>query len=219
MRQHPTAGAPQSSLARSSSGIVQTPIEIKRWLSELPSVEAVRPARCTGCGAASRCPGRGLGLHGHGVVRRDFWGPIEAGDTPEFHDLLIRRFRCVHCHVVLRVGPSGILPRRRYWGGAILGALALWALFGEVPEAVREAMSPWRHVSPEAERRWPSLLRWAAGADELWPLRRPLPEELLLRERASTVVRSLVARLPTLTWGPIGLEQVFAAAHGAGGRV
>ena len=173
MRQHPTAGAPQSVVAQSHPGIIQTRIDIKGWLSELPSVDAVRPARCIGCGAASRCSGRELGLHGHGVVRRDFWGTLELGDTPEFHDLLIRRFRCVHCHAVLRVGPRGILPRRRYWGGAILAALALWSLLGETPEAIREAVSPWRQVSPETGRRWPSLLRWAAGADDLWPLRRP----------------------------------------------
>ena len=206
-------------MGRSHSGIIQTRIDIKGWLSELPSVAVVRPARCIVCGAASRCPGRGLGLHGHGVVRRDFWGPLEPGDTPEFHDLLIRRFRCVHCRAVFRVGPSGILPHRRYWGGAILAALALWALFGETPEAAREAVSPWRQVSPETGPRWPSLLRWAAGADDLWPLRRPLPEELPLRERASTVVRGLVARLPALTWGPVRIEQVFAAAHGSGGRI
>ena len=183
-------------LARSSSGIIQTSIEINRWLSELPSVDEVRPARCWGCGSASRCPGRGLGLHGHGVVHRDFWGPLKAGEAPEFHDVLIRRFRCVHCHAVLRVGPRGILPHRRYWSGAILAALALWTLYEEAPKAIRETLSPWRQVSPETGARWPSLLRWAARADDLWPLRRPLPEALPAPEKASTVVRSLVARLP-----------------------
>lgn len=204
-------------LARSETGIIQTPIEIKFWLRELPSVDAVRPPRCLGCGAASRCPGRGLGLHGHGVVLRDFWGPLEVGDAPAFHELPIRRFRCVHCHTVLRVGPRGILPRRRYWGGAILGALALWAVFGQTPAATRDSMSPWRHVSPETGGRWPSLNRWAAAADDLWSLRRPLPAGLAPVERASAVVRSLVAQLPALTWGPLQLQQVFAAARGARG--
>ncbi|MEO1233954.1 MAG: hypothetical protein AAFZ18_34170, partial [Myxococcota bacterium] len=120
-------------LARSTSGIIQTSIEIKRWQRKLPSPDEVRPARCPRCGHASRCPGRGLGLHGHGVVLRDVWGPVEAGEVPRFHDVLLRRFRCVHCLTVLRVGPSGILPHRRYGGGAILAALALWTLYGEAP--------------------------------------------------------------------------------------
>ncbi|MEL6186645.1 MAG: hypothetical protein AAFU79_18655, partial [Myxococcota bacterium] len=48
-----------------------------------------------------------------------------------------------------RVGPSGILPHRRYGGGAILAALALWTLYGgEYP----------------LERRERPIRGWSAGA-------------------------------------------------------
>jgi len=184
-------------------------------------VDEVRPARCPRCGAASRRPGRPLGIHGHGLVRRDVWGPWQEGEAPRFRDVLVRRYRCLSCRTVIRVGPRGIFPRRRYGRGAIAAALALWAIFGEEPPAVREAMSPWRHVAVESEGRWASLGRWAcdARAGGLWPLWRPLPDELPAPQAAATVVRALVARLPRSTLGPIRVAEVFAAAHAEGGCV
>ncbi len=209
------------SKTRSVQGIVQSAIDIKKWLEEVPGVHEVRPARCTLCRAPSRRPGHTLGIHGHGLVRRDVWGPVEEGETPEFWDLLIRRYRCLTCLTIIRVGPRGILPRRRYGGGAIAAALALWAVFGQEPAVVRDTVSPWRHVAIETQTRWASLGRWAfaVGEGHLWPLRRRLPDGLPAHVLAATAVRALVARLPQSTMGPLRLAEVYGAAHGERGRV
>lgn len=164
-------------LARSRKGIVRTSIEIKRWIARLPEVDRVRPAQCPACGAPSRVPGRPLGIHGHGAVRRDLWGPFEPGETPVFHEVLIRRFRCLSCRTIIRVGPREVVHCRRYNAGAIAVALALWGLFHQAPQLVRETVSPWRHIAEETKRRWASLPRWtkAACAGHLWSQpRRPI---------------------------------------------
>ena len=202
-------------MERSRFGIIRTPIGIKHWMAEMPSVEAVRPSCCPRCRRPSRPVGRSLGLHGHGVVGRDLWGPLSPDEAPEFHDVKIRRFRCQTCGSVIRVGPAEILPHRRYGGGAILVALTLWALEDVTPTQVRESVSPWRHVAVETTRRWPTLERWGAAAKSGlgWPLRRPLRSILSIRAAAGALVRSLVAALPNPTAGEIDLDLVFLAAR------
>ena len=155
-------GAPvEISPIRSVSGIVHASVEIKRWLAELPDVEVVRPGRCPRCHVAARRPGRALSIHGHGVVERDIWGPAELDGEPEFASLPLRRYRCLACGTVIRVGPRGLFARHRYSAAAIGVALALWAVFGREPEEARREVSPWRNVAVETKRRWPSLERWA----------------------------------------------------------
>ena len=165
--------------------------------------------------------GRRLGLHGHGVVGRDLWGPRAPGEAPEFHDVKIRRFRCQTCGCVVRVGPAEVLPRRRYGGGALLAALALWALRGVTPGQVREQVSPWRHVAVETSRRWPSLERWGAAARGGlgWLLHQPRSSTLPPRAAAGALVRGLVAALPDATLGPVDLDKVYLAASQTAGGI
>lgn len=202
-------------LSRSSLGIVHCGIEIKVWRQQLPSVDQVRPSRCPRCHAASRPPGRPLGLHGHGVVRRDQWGPPLFEASPCFDELYLRRYRCQNCGAVIRVGPRGLLPRYRYGGGAIGLALALWSIFGQADADIRAQVSPWRQVALETLRRWPSLPRWAHAAREgrIWHRIRPIPIRLSGHEAASFVVRGLVARHSLYSIGPLQRSQVFAAAQ------
>ena len=99
---------------RSSSGIVQSVIDVKRWQADLPSVDAVRPGSCPACSVASRPPGGGLRVHGHGLRSRDLWGPLEVGGTPVETEVQGRRYECQACGAVVLVVPRGVLARRRY---------------------------------------------------------------------------------------------------------
>ncbi len=188
-------------------------------MRSLPDVAAVRPARCPRCHVASRPPGRPLAIHGHGVVTRHLWGPPDPGRPPEFGELRLRRYRCLECDAVIRVGPRGVFGRRRYSAAAIGLALALWALCGRAPEDVREAVSPWRNVAIETKRRWPSLMRWtrAARRQQLWPIIRGVSAEIEPREAAAMIITALVAALPDSTLGSVSAAQVFAAAQHQGG--
>lgn len=159
------AGAPcVVSKERSSSGVLHAAVEINRWLQSLPDVAETRPARCPRCHVAARRPGRPLAIHGHGVVTRHLWGPPALGHAPEFGELRLRRYRCLECRAVIRVGPRGVFSRRRYSATAI--GLALWAVLGRTapegsgrrqsmasrrrrdqePLAVADAMDPSRAV-------------------------------------------------------------------------
>lgn len=206
-------------LTRSTSGIVQTTIEIKTWMRQLPVVDAVRPGRCPRCQMPSRRPGRPLGMHGHGVVKRDVWGPPSLGAVPKFGEVLLRRYRCLACAAVVRVGPRGLFGRYRYGAGAIGLALALWAVFDQAPETIRETVSPWRKVAVETKRRWPSLRRWTRAAREqrLWRVVRGVGEHTPDREAVGTILRALVAGLPGSTFGALQLADVFTAARYSGG--
>ncbi|HEY4180213.1 MAG TPA: DUF6431 domain-containing protein, partial [Kofleriaceae bacterium] len=93
-------------------------------MASLPTVEAARPSACV-CGVPSREPGRGLGLHGHGVRERQLRGPAAAG-PPMTATLVCRRYRCTSCGAVLLVVPRGVAPRKHYGYAAIAMALTLW---------------------------------------------------------------------------------------------
>ncbi len=62
---------------KSTNRFSEAAIEVKIWQGELPSVEAVRPARCPGCGNAGAPAGGRVGLVGHGLRPRDVRGPDE----------------------------------------------------------------------------------------------------------------------------------------------
>ena len=182
-------------------------------MKQLPKVDQVRPTRCPGCRAPSRRPGCRLELQGHGVVRRDIWGLLSLGSTPAFDELILRRYRCLRCGTVIRVGPRGLLPYRRYTGGSIAFALALWSIFGHPAGAIREQLSPWRPFAGESRDRWVSLARWAESARQgrLWRLRLRWAPQIAPRTAAAFVVRALVARQAASTLGPLQSEQIFAA--------
>ena len=132
----------------------------------------MRPPSCPQCGAPSQPPGQPVGLVGHGVVPRTVWGPVEAGGAPERIDVLLRRYRCLHCGTVVRVGPRGLALRRRYSLGAIALALTLFGLadaaltVGDRHARARKAVSPDPIVAYDSELRWRSLERWTGSVRE-----------------------------------------------------
>ncbi len=136
------------------------------WLNALPPAWLVRPSCCRRCGEAAKPPGRRLGLIGHGVVTRTVWGPIESEGPAERIDVLIRRYLCLNCSTVIRVGPRGLAPRKRYGLGAISLALLTFALadstlgIGAQHALARDVAGPDQIVAFESTWRWRSLERW-----------------------------------------------------------
>jgi hypothetical protein len=144
----------------------QLDIDVNRWATEIPTVDACRPGQCPCCGIASRPIGDNLKIHGHGLVSRQFRGPRgpNEGDAPEITEILLRRFLCVPCGAVISVGPRGMLERKLYRGSAIAFALALWTLELLTIGAVRQRVSPWARQGWSVKGRWASLKRWASEA-------------------------------------------------------
>jgi hypothetical protein len=148
---------------RSKTGIIQSRLDVKRWLAKLPSVDEVRPGRCVWCGAASRRPGASVTLWGHGLRERLLRGPLEADGEPHETVIVARRFVCQACGGVLLVVPRGVAARRHYAAAAMAWSLALFGVVGLPPDEVRRRCSPARVVGYDAAGRWPTLRRWAAA--------------------------------------------------------
>lgn len=159
---HPPRRVPATRVlngSRSSTRIVHSDIDVKRWLErgldEL-TVEVLRPPCCVGCGRASRVVGEGLCIHGHGVRPRSQLGPQGAGQAAEEVWLDCRRYRCCMCSAVMLVVPSDVLPRLRCSVSAIALAAMLWASGEHSAGSVRARVSPYG----TDEAGWPSLGRW-----------------------------------------------------------
>ena len=93
---------------------MRTAVAIKSWIAQTPSVEEVRPARCAGCGAASRPVGGLLNVHGQGLMERQVRGVLEVDGEPGVYSLEVRRYECQRCGAVMTVVPAGMLARRQY---------------------------------------------------------------------------------------------------------
>ena len=113
---------------RSGERICRSSVGVKAWQTEIPTVSAVRPARCSCCGAASRPAGRNLVIHGDGTRERQMWGPESAEGPPGMVAVRARRYQCQRCGTSMLVVPGEILRRRLYTAPAMGLALALWAL-------------------------------------------------------------------------------------------
>lgn len=146
--------------SRSTREVIRSAVGVKSWAGAQPSVEAVRPARCPGCGAASRPIGGALGLHGHGVRDRQVLGPLEWGDGAQARVVSVRRFQCTTCGATCTVCPQEVLTRRLYAATAIALALALFGLLRCSVAGVRAQVSPWRVVGPGSVGRWCTLAAW-----------------------------------------------------------
>lgn len=132
---------------------------------------------------------------GHGVVTRTVWGPVEVGGKATRVEIQIRRYLCLRCGAVVRVGPRGLSPRRRYGLGAIALALLLYALadqnltVGLRHAAARDVVAPDRIVAFESRHRWRSLERWTREVQD-----RPLFGDVLLPVGLSTLTGEAVLR-------------------------
>ncbi len=178
-------------MPRSILGVRHSSIVPERWTAALPSVEEARPCRCPRCGVASQEPGRPLQLVGHGVVSRCIWGPADLKETPgTFQTVLLRRYRCLSCKTVVRVGPALIERRAMYSTLAIALALALWVIEGWTASEVRSLVSPFSVRGVSAPSKWASLKRWSHWLlqGRLWmrpgPVWGSLRESVLLHLRA-----------------------------------
>ena len=100
---------------------------------------------------------------GHGVVERQVRGPESADGEPEQVTVVVRRYRCRTCGVVLMVGPRGLVRGRWYGAGAIGLAFSLFAS-GATSRGVRARVSPSREVGGSATERWVTLTRWLEAA-------------------------------------------------------
>jgi hypothetical protein len=180
---------------RSSERICRSGIGVKAWQGEMPTVSAVRPARCSGCRAASRPAGRNLVVHGDGTRERQMWGPESAEGAPRMTAVRARRYQCQRCGTCMLVVPGEVLRRRLYTAPAIGLALALWALLGLTAARVRARVSPFARVGAAAAGRWITLRRWAREmvGGRLFATWRAAPENFTLRKHAERAAAMLAA--------------------------
>jgi hypothetical protein len=200
---------------RSKIRIVQSALDVKRWMERPPTVDEVRPARCPACEAPSRPVGGLLGLHGHGLRERHQWGPAVLGAAAAVVAILARRYQCQPCGAVVLVVPRGILRRRLYSAGAVALALALWSVAELAPAEVRRRVSPFTILGATAAAGWASLRRWsrAVRAGRLFPVVRALPAEASLRQAAARAATTLAACAPGSGGLPLDSAAFLGAAH------
>lgn len=167
-------------------------LDVKSWAGALPGVREARPARCPCCEAPGIEPDGEVVLHGHGLRRRQGWGPPKAGAAVELGVLVQRRYRCTRCRTVIVVRPRGVLSRYRYTAAAIALALWIWSAERRPDATVRAATCPRPATGVSRPERWTTLRRWAraardgrvwscASAEATWTLRQ-------CAERAARIV-------------------------------
>lgn len=196
--------APMNRIAKGIIGLASTIAQWPRMHEEMLPVDAARPSHCAACGAPARLPGRPLQLHGHGKVDRQVLGPEAPGKPPVMRVFWIRRFLCLVCRHVMRVGPMGVPCRRLYSGAAIAWALALILFRGLSQKEVRDRVSPW--PCPSGASTWKSLHRWftTATSGRLWPG---------LSHSLESVLQTLSTRALDAADEAIEAKIFFGAAH------
>ena len=200
---------------RSIRGVVRSAVDVKSWLTKIPTVEEVRPARCPACDAASIPVGGRIVVQGHGKRDRQAWGPPAPHSPPELRKLDIRRYRCIRCCAVTTVVPSETLTKRLYTASAIAWTLALFGLSMLSPTAIRRLVSPWGIWGATSAARWQTLQRWAGAAAEgrLFKCVRPMPEEWSARKVAARAASTLGAHaLPSPEPPPLDVLAFHGAA-------
>lgn len=203
--------------SRSVRGVRQLDVDVNRWATEVPTVDACRPPHCPSCGISSRPVGECLKLHGHGFVTRQFWGPRGPGENEvaQIVEILLRRFLCVSCGAVTTVGPSGMAHRKLYSGAAIAFALALWTLDLLTIGAVRQRVSPWKFQGWSVKGRWSSLKRWASElvGGVLWRSVGRTGEDTLRRPVIAAELIRLVSHGLPAKLGTFSSADIFAVAE------
>jgi len=201
---------------QSPNRFIRSRLDIKSWAAlGVPDIDLVRPRRCPACDSASRAPGGGLVLHGHGLRERQLRGPPEPGFLPKIMGIILRRYACQACRAVVVVGPGEVLPRRSFTGSSIAWALALFGVSKLSPPQVRKLVSPQTRVGFTAASSWASLLRWARAGREarLFPGVRRCPRSLTLRQVAAHAAQSIAARCPPERHGALEHQAFFGAAR------
>jgi hypothetical protein len=187
---------------RSKIQIVRAAIGVKRWMAKSPTTDEIRPARCPGCGAASREAGRSLTLWGHGRRIRQLRGPLDP-DAPATTALVaVRRYLCRRCGRVCTVAPPEVVARRLFSRAAIALAVALFGVGRQPAAQVRRRVSPWRVVGATAARSWAMLRRWigtvaanAGTGNGIFGTIGPV-DGATLRERAAKLASVVAGHVP-----------------------
>ena len=136
-----------------------------------PSVDAVRPACCPRCLAPGRTAAGSYGLYGHGLRVRQLLGPDVVGGVPVLREVMVRRYQCQQCRLVMTVTTEALLPRKHYGAGTIGLALWLWSVTRWPAAKVRRELSPRTTVGAAAATGWASVKRWAARYARVCALR------------------------------------------------
>lgn len=196
---------------RSIVRIVRIGGSVKFWLEgEAPSVDAVRPSRCARCSTPGRTATGRCGLHGHGLRVRQLLGPAVVGGAPVLREVMVRRYQCQECGLVMTVTTEALLPRKHYGAGTIGLALWLWSVTLWSAAKVRKALSPWKTLGAAATG-WASVKRWASQACSggLWQAI-GTTLQVDLRQQAERIMRQLETR------GPLERsreERLWCSAH------
>lgn len=198
--------------------LVYGALDVKAWLADPPSIATVRSGQCPRCGNASRPVGRGLGLWGHGVRRRQVRGPLSADGPPVLVELIVRRSRCRGCRTIVRVVPRGLVACRVCTASAIALAFARFGLERQPLPRVRAAVNPWTTVGATAAAGWLAVRRWVRAVRQ----RRLFPRvggfALITGDPGigkSVVLRLLAARLERLPEVEVGAATSTRAAKWA----
>lgn len=199
---------------RSPCRIVQADVDIKRWMTALPTVEQMRPPRCPGCDAAGRPVGGPLGMRGHGLRERQVCGPLDAGGAPQQVTVRARRYRCSACGAIAVVVPRGVLPRRRYAASAIGWVLARVGLDGATTPAVRTEVCGAVILGVAAVERWLAPSRWieASRRGQLFPRLGRHSAESPRAQIAERTAMQLVALSPRVSAGEPAAHLAFRGA-------
>ena len=198
----------------STSFVVISWVDVKDWSESVPSVDEVRPKRCSHCGGASRPVGAGLMIWGHGLRMRQFLGIFAIDATPQNVTVDIRRYLCRYegCGKTITVLPRQAVPGRRYLLGTIVLALAMWTV-AATPLAshdVRHKLSPFQ-LPPHHTwwRCWPQMFRWADAPQRFGV---SISGEMGRRGRAERIVQSFISKAPPSTRGDPLEERAFVGA-------
>lgn len=193
--------------------MIRTAVTIKSWIAQTPSVDEVRPARCAGCGAASRPLGAPIVVHGQGLLHRQVRGVLEVDGVPGVVVIAARRYECQRCCAVMTVVPAGMLARRQYSAPSIALALYLWLVVGLSDREVRGAVCAWQ-VRGHVARGWAQLYRWTRHAADLFVMPRRLAKRGSTKDIAPRVLTALRSLAPVaLHASPIALQVFEGASH------
>lgn len=194
---------------RSSSLVVHSSLNVNFWIASPPSTEAARPACCPRCRAASRPPGRPLGLVGHGWRERQLRGPAAPNEAPSTRVVFVRRYRCRACEAIVTVVPRQVLAGRHFAAGAIALALFVFGKLGATAAAAAARIGSCA-CGPGA---WRTLRRWLSAIEtgRLFPGVRGAPPTWSPRQRAERTAMTIAARMPAVI-GATEVDRVFAGA-------
>lgn len=139
-------------------------------------------------------------------------GVLAPEETPQFHTIRVRRYRCAHCHATCTVVPLDVRSRKHF--GAVTIALAL-ALYGALQRSLRTVyatLNPTK-IRGDSARGWDSVLRWIAHVTELFPEVRESPSEWSSRQIAERAASTLAAKVRDESL-PIPSRVARAVCHG-----